>query len=472
VGTVTYAHDDGNGNTIVVAFGHPADYDGASGLDMANAWVSGIWSTTYDPYKLVSLGATQGLITQDRIYGIAGVVTATPPADVAVNATATLGAGTPVGAVTYVPQWVADNPYWNSTIIPDACYFPVFKATDAYQFPGFATTDTVVKVADGDGQAITPSAELNDVWDDIYDVGYYTTYDVGDMISTLTSNPNGTAPATVTEVDFNAAVTAAHHSAQMLDFSVPGGLKIGNNTIRTVVRDYGEVGSHEVDVTLNIPAKTQLSGDVEVAGSGDQWGYDSYYSNSSSVSIAQSTMRPPLATVPGVPAIPNSETLQDLVNDVNAWPVNDTLDVTFTADVTNPNTLPIGANGLPTNMLTSSTTLTDGATPWFAEGDLDKSTSDLTMRPRSRVVVAGHSVRLRGFLDAEDSDGTRVAIYEGAATTPVATVPVHVTPDGTGLFGLKVKLGKATTTFRAVWDGSESYIGSRTSCKVLVVRHK
>ena len=38
-GTVTYAHDN-----VVVAFGHPADLDGASGLDMANADVYGIWS--------------------------------------------------------------------------------------------------------------------------------------------------------------------------------------------------------------------------------------------------------------------------------------------------------------------------------------------------------------------------------------------------------------------------------------------
>jgi hypothetical protein len=465
VGTVTYSHVNDDGDTVVVAFGHPADYDGASGLDLANALVSGIWSSSYVPYKLVSLGAIRGLITQDRLYGIAGVVTTTPPVDVPVNATATLGAGAAVGDTTYVSQWIAGNLNWNYFLISDACYFPVFKATDAYQFPGFATTDTVVKVDDGNGQAITPPAELKNVWDDIYDVGYYTTYDIGDMIDALTSNPNGTAPATVTEVDFSATVSSAHHSAEVLDFSVPGGLKIGDNTIRTVVRDYGEVGTHEVDVTLNIPKKTMLSGDVEVEGSADEWGYDDYYDDSMDYDATHNASRPFGASVPGIPPIADSESLQDLVNEVNAWPVNDTLDVNFYTDDSD------GPGSDSANTPSSSTTLTDGGSPWFAEGYIDKYTPDMMMRPMVPVVVSGHMVRLRGVLDAEDSDGTRVAIYKGAATKPFITVPVRVT-QGMGFFSLKTKLSK-TTTFRAVWDGSESYIGARTSCKVFVVHsHK
>ena len=472
VGTVTYAYQNSHDDTVVVAFGHPADYDGATGLDMANAWVTGIWSTTYEPYKLVSLGATQGLVTQDRAYGIAGVVTADPPVDVPVHASATLDGGTAAGAVTYVPQWVAGNLNWSSQIISDACYFPVFKATDAFQFPGFATTDTVVKVADGSGQAIDPPAELKDVWDDLYDVGYYTTFDVQNMIDTLISNPNGTAPGSVTEVDFTAAVTTAHHSAEILDFSVPGGLKIGANTIRTVVRDYGEVGTHEVDLTLNVPAKTALTGDVEVDGSADGWGYDDYYSDGSSLDATRSIKHAPSDAVPGVPPIPDAESMQDLVNDVNASPVNDTLDVTFTADVANQNLVPIGPDGLPANMITSSTILTDGTTPYFATGDIDKSTPDMMLMPQSFFVHRGQTVRLWGRLGAEDSNGTKVKIYEGSASKWFATARVHVTPGGFGLFSIVVKLGKATTTYRASWDGSESYIGARTKCIVHVLPGK
>ena len=473
VGTVTYSHDVSptDSNQVVVAFGHPADYDGASGLEMANASVSGIWSNSYIPYKLVSLGAIRGLITQDRLYGIAGVTTDDTPSEVPVNATAKVGAGPLIGDATYVPTWVADNPNWGSSMISDACYFPVFKATDAYEFPGFATTDTVVKVADGNGTPITPSAELQNVWDDIYDVGYYSTWDVMDIVDYLTSNPNGTAPGTVTEVDFSAVVSATHRSTEMLDFSIPGGLRIGENVVRTVVRDYGEVGTHEVDVTLNVPAKSQLTGDVEVAGSADGFGYDDYY-DTSDYSVTHALRHPSFVPVPGIPTIPDAESLQDLVNDVNAWPVNDTLDVAFTADVNNPETVPIGPDGLPTNIHTSSTTVTDGTTPWYVEGDLDKYTTQIILRPQSRVVVRGHTVRLLGFLGAEDSNGTRVAIFKGTATKPFTTVPVRVNSRGNATFSTNVKLGTATTTFRAVWDGSESYIGARTSCKVLVLRHK
>ena len=471
VGTVTYSHVDDQGHTVVVAFGHPADYDGASGLDLANALVSGIWSSSIDSYKLVSLGAIRGLVTQDRLYGIAGVVTTDPPVDVPVNATAQLGAGTPVGATTYVPVWVADNLNYGSELISDACYFPVFKATDAYEFPGFATTDTKVIMADANGP-ITPAAELKNVWDDDYDVGYYTTYDAMDMIDYLTSNPNGTAPGTVSEVDFSAVVTPTHRTGEMLDFSIPGGLKIGNNTIRTVVRDYGEVGTHEIDVTLKVPAKTQLMGDVEVAGSAEGFWYDDYYDDEYDDSVTHATTHPWESLVPGVPVIAPSESLSDLIADVNAWPVNDTLDVAFTADVNNPNTVPIGADGLPTNVHTSSTTLTDAIGPLYAEGDIDKYTSDMALIPSSRVVVRGHSVRMFGFLDAEDSNGSRVAFYKGSATTPFASAPVRVNRRGQALFSLTVKLGNSTTTFRASWDGSEEYIGSRAACKVLVVRHK
>jgi hypothetical protein len=474
VGTVTYSHDVSptDSNQVVVAFGHPADYDGASGLEMANASVSGIWSTSYIPYKLVSLGAIRGLITQDRLYGIAGVTTDDTPSEVPVNATAKVGSGAVIGAATYVPTWVADNLNWGSEMISDACYFPVFKATDAFEFPGFVTTDTVVKVADENGTPVTPSAELKNVWDDMYDVGYYSTYDVMDMVDYLTSNPNGTAPGTVTEVDFSALISPTHRSTEMLDFSIPGGLRIGNNVVRTVLRDYGEVGTHEVDVTLNVPAKSQLTGDVEVAGSADGFGYDDYYDDDYDDSVTHSMSRTSVIPVPGIPTIPDSESLQDLVNDVNAWPINDTLDVAFTADVNNPDTVPIGPDGLPTNIHTSSTTVTDGTTPWYVEGDLDKYTSQMILRPQSHVVVRGHTVRLLGLLDAEDSNGTTVAIFRGAATKPFATVRVHVDSHGNATFATKVKLGTATTTFRAVWDGSESYIGSRASCKVLVVRHK
>jgi len=44
-----------------------------------------------------------------------------------------------------------------------------------------------------------------------------------------------------------------------------------------------------------------------------------------------------MLSVPRHPDDRRFASLQDLVNDVNAWPLNDTLEVAFTADVNNPN---------------------------------------------------------------------------------------------------------------------------------------
>jgi hypothetical protein len=470
VGTVTYTDTDSKGNTVVVAFGHPADFDGASGLEMANAWVSGIWASTYTPYKLVSLGAVRGLITQDRTYGIAGVESATAPSEVAVNATATLGTGAAAGTTTYVPTWVADNVNWNSEIIPDACYFPVFQATDAGAFPGSATTDTVVKVADGNGP-VTPAAELKNVWDDSHDVGYYTTTDIADMVDYLTENQSGTAPGTITEVDFTAALTPTHRGGEVLDFSIPGGLRIGQNTVRAVVRDYGESGTHEVDIPLTVPAGSKLSGDVEVYGGAEGSSYDNYFLDGSSNAAQTTTQSALLAGVPGVPAIAPSETLADLVADVNKWPVNDSLEAAFNPDGSDSVPFPVGVTSESANLPTGSVTLTDATGPLYATGDIDKTSSDCMLHAMPSVVAPGHSVRLIGMIEASDAAGTKVAIYRGDSAKPLGHVTVLGAQHGLATFEVKVQV-KSTTTFRAVWDGSENSIGARASCRVQAVAHR
>ena len=165
-----------------------------------------------------------------------------------------------------------------------------------------------------------------------------------------------------------------------------------------------------------MPAKTQLTGDVEVAGSAWGYYYDDYYYDDYSDAVTHAGRAP--ALVPGVPTIPPSESLTDLIADVNAWPVNDTLDVAFTADVNNSNTVPIGPDGMPANVHTSSTTLTDAIGPLYAEGDLDKYTSDMMLIPMSRVVVRGHSVKLFGMLDAEEVRTAPISFYPGQRCAP------------------------------------------------------
>ena len=68
IGTVTYVD-----TPTVVAFGHPAYYEGDTGLYLCNAWIDGVWPSTYMAYKLGRPAAVRGTLTQDRLAGIVGI---------------------------------------------------------------------------------------------------------------------------------------------------------------------------------------------------------------------------------------------------------------------------------------------------------------------------------------------------------------------------------------------------------------
>ncbi len=472
IGTVTYAHDN-----VVVAFGHPADLDGASGLDMTNANVYGIWSDSYASYKLVSLGATRGLITQDRTYGIAGELGAATPAvtpEVPVTASAAIGAGTPQTMHTNVPLWVADNADYGADMIASACYFAVAKVADAGLYPGHALMDSSVTVADATAPATTYTNTMDNVYDDSYDVSSYAGEDVYDMLGELQSNPNGTAPALLATtngaVTFSATLTPANKSLQIMDFSIPGGLKHGANTVRAIVRAYGEKGTHEQDLTLTVPAKVATSGEVVVYDSsgydnGDGSGSSSSPSPLGAAARANSTTADPNA-------IPDSPTLADLSADVATWQDNDVLNATLIADVGNDFVVPTGPDGQPINIVTATLPMiSTGAglgTTWYVQGNVSKSTPYMRLRPTVPFVAKHHTVKLVGLIEAEDSNLTRVSLYAGKATKPFATVPVHVNAYGEGVFSATVKLGTTAQTYKAVWAGSGEYIGATATCKVYV----
>ena len=462
VGTVTYAHDN-----VVVAFGHPADLDGPSGLDMANANVCGIWADSAASYKLVSLGAPRGLITQDRTYGIAGELGAATP-EVPVTASAAIGTGTPLETQSSVPLWVAGNPNYGPDMIAGACYFAAFKAAGAELYPGHATMSSSVTVADATAPATTYTCTLNNVFDDTFDVSGYAGSDGYQMLNELQSNPNGTAPAllatTPGAVTFSATLTPANQSLQIMDFSVPGGLKHGANTVRTLVRAYGEKGTHEQDITLTVPAGVATTGMVFVYDSNGYSNGSSSSSDGSSVPTGMSVRADSTTTVSDSPSLAN------LAADVASWPLNDTLNATLVADVGNPFVVPVGPDGQPINIVTATLPITGGGTTWYVQGNVSKSTPSMHLRPQVPFVARRHKVKLFGTIEAEDSNATRVAIYAGSATKPFTTVPVRVNADGTGVFSATVKLGKVSTTYKAVWGGSASYLGATATCRVFVRR--
>jgi hypothetical protein len=436
VGTVTYA--DGSN---VVAFGHPMLYYGPCGYGMANANVYGIWNDLEAPFKMVSLGAMRGTVTQDRLYGIAGTVSDTPIAAISVHAHASMKDTAPgVDATTTIPQWVAESPDWAPGIIADACYSPVWRATDSYNFAGYESTHFTMSVSDKD--KVNYPITRDNVWDDTYDVGFMAGWDVYDVVDQLLWNPNGTAPATLGDIDFSAVLSPTHTRMEMVDFSIPGGLKTGPNTVHLVLRPYGETETRALDVTLTLPPKTATSGYVDVNGTGEYAGWGYYFDDTSTSSTG---------TLP---------TVQSIVDDINSQPKNDLVEIDF---------MPYDASPLAPNdgLVSTTTALTSGA-DWFAVGERYKRTPAMFLRPSRSVIVRHTSVRLRGYLSPWDAGGTKVAIYRGASATP-RVVSVKTDANGRSSFSLLVRNIAKTTVFKAVWDGSDRYIGATTKCKVRVI---
>ena len=256
-GTVTYV----DGSTVM-AYGHPLDWLGSSTAYLTNAWVSGIWHTSMEPYKLMAVAATQGMITQDRGSGVEGVV-GTLPAETTVSASATFGGKTVLSA-SRVPQAVV-NPVLFYDLPVYAAQVPIYRAIDAGLLGGSATTTSTVVVNDGTSDY---TVTINNVWDDPYDVTWETTNDIDAMLYTLTQNADGIAPATIKSVDFSTLLSAQRNEARIVTARVPGGLKIGANDVIVTLAEYGVKDLQTAHVTLTLPAGTPLGGGIEVYGAG------------------------------------------------------------------------------------------------------------------------------------------------------------------------------------------------------------
>ncbi len=159
LGTVTYAHDN-----VVLAFGHPLDWTGESDLFMTNAWVDGVWPSSYEPSKIMDPGKLRGTITQDRNSGIAGTLADVPVSVPVTSQTTLMPEDRTAVSSTTLSQWVADNNDWYY-LAPEAAIVSIERVTDAAGFPGSATTTSTVVVSDG-SQDYTVTRD--DLWDSRY----------------------------------------------------------------------------------------------------------------------------------------------------------------------------------------------------------------------------------------------------------------------------------------------------------------
>ncbi|HJW75145.1 MAG TPA: hypothetical protein VJ787_05690 [Thermoleophilia bacterium] len=444
LGTVTYAHDD-----VVVAFGHPMFFSGTSGMELANGFVHGIWANRLAPFKMISPGMIRGTVTQDRMFGIAGT-TSLIPLQTPLTAHATWApTDKTADGTSFVPEWVADSSDWQG-YAGYASSFPIYEAVDAGSLAGSMETTTTVVVNDGTTDYTVTRTNL---WDDGYDVLWWPTYEPDMITSMLVANDNGLAPAHIVSVDFAATIAPVRRSATIVDVAVPGGLKVGDNTVETTLRIHGQAALKTVETTLTIPEGTPLSGTLTAAGSsGGFWSSD-YYAGE----------------VPGA-AAPEPKTVAEIVAEIDAMPQNNDLLITFTPGggegpdgsvPGGPGEAKGGADPAGSEPIAASTRLDD-----VVYGEVAKQTAPIWLELQPPNVAAYRQpVGVLAVLRVTPGD-TTVALYKQAvdAASPILVdpaIPVSWDPEQGVGFGFTQVLGlKKNTVLTVEWGGDDLYLGA------------
>jgi hypothetical protein len=434
LGTVTYVDPD---NGVVVAFGHPFDYFGAVSLDLTSAWVQGIWSSAYTPYKVMSPVDVVGEITQDRGAGVAGVLGA-GPVEVPITSSATLGAATRTSAST-ATQAVVDNP--NLAGLPSAAAAVAMqRVTDTGSFPGSAEATATIKLTDGTSEY---QIQRTDLWTDPFDVMSVATGDIDNALGVLTSGLPGLSPK-VESIDFTTTLSATDRSATIEDVTAPGGLKTGANAL-TVTLLAATGATVQVPATLTIPRGTSTAGTLDVfsatGGSGQGGGVGVATSGASAGHKSAAADAAP--------------TLAEVVAEINAAPKNTDLDIVYSPDNQ-------GAVIQPIEVLAD-------AQDWVPSGEIVKTTGQLQLSV-PKVLDYNSPLFVMGVIGQADAS-TTVRVYErpsGLSNRLVATLPATLANDGSASFDAVLAGLKTTTRLTVVWDGDADNLAATAAATIAV----
>lgn len=435
VGTATYVDGD-----VVVGFGHPMIGGGPTGFDLSNAFVAGVWPTLFGPEKIVSPGALAGTVTQDRSSGIAGRLDITPP-QVPITSTITFGDKTTLSH-SAMPQWGIDSPDW-SYYADIGAWYAMLIATHQDYLVGSATTTTEVKLSDG---STDYDVKLDNVWDDSYDVISWCTGDLDTILYSLTANSDGVAPMTITSVDFTADLSPVRRGARIVDVSVPGGLKVGANTVTTTLIEYGNPVPQTVTTTLTIPKGMTKSGYLSVSAPGWYDYYDEMFYEEGSGGVS------------------GPETVADIVADLQASPKNSDMQVTFEPD--RPLILPPPAIDPVVDQVVATTPMTSA----LSDSVMKQNGSMRLMAPLR--VRRGAAVKVRGVIYGV-AGHTSVSIYKRAAgqtkDTFVKKVTAIMNEDYDATFSFSTGPLRTATRYTAVWDGDSGSLGA-TATRLIRIR--
>ena len=255
-GTVTW-----NDGDRVVLFGHPFFGAGSVQFYMTSAVVNGIWSSNYDPYKLMTPGSVLGSVLQDRGTGVAGRIGDMPLETPITGSVELQPQGTVGRATSYMPRRLIDGDW--ALLAADILAAAGYKASDNAATPGSALTTTTIVVADGGGRQYT--VVRTNTWDDPFDVLYTLSADAATMLGMLVADPDGTAPASILSVDLKAGAGPARASARIAGARFPNGLRAGaTNKVEVLLYAYGRQTPLTAVGDLVLPAGAATSGTLSV----------------------------------------------------------------------------------------------------------------------------------------------------------------------------------------------------------------
>ncbi len=429
-GTATYVNGD-----VVVAFGHPSWWTGSCGAAMTAGWVSAVWPSTYEPYKLIAPRDVKGVITQDRNAGIAGVVGVDPdwiPVDAHVGFVDESGGPVrDVATESSCVQWAfqtdgyADMPVY---LLEEA----LWAACDASTLPGSATTAFDAVVSDETGSY---PVHVEDVFDSS-DITWEPIWDIYDYVVALASDPDGVLDTRLESMSFDATVSPRRISARPVDIVVPDGLKTGDNEVQVTFYGYGSRDLQTLSGTLTLPDGTPTAGSIEVTPGG--WFSPWWGSEDGDDDLAP-------------------DTLQEIVDKINDQPKNSDLLLTFYPreegswgpDDSSAPAMKADADGegeTPYDPVEATL-----ATDWVFGDYLSKSTVPMILDSTRAKVAYGTRVRLLGVVMGVDESIDVTISRVDAATgleVPIKTVVAEYA-EGMAAFQTLVGVAPHNTTFVA-----------------------
>ena len=449
IGTVTYTD-----SSTVLAFGHPMSQSGDADLYMSNALIDGVWPSRWAPYKFGRVGKLRGTITQDRQFGIMGVVGQfTDETTITAEATNT-ASNTGTSSVVCVPASLLDsvNTGADGYVAEEIGAMGVYPAGsylfDQDHVPGSAQTTTTVVVRDTDHNKLYTIAMPNFVSDD-YDIPSAIVWDADDAVASLREElADDVYHYQIVSIDLKSLITPRQKSAQIVGVKVPDSLKTGANQVQVSLLAYGDEATHTVNVTLNIPAGVSTLGSVVAASSGN--GLYQFPSGDTSSTVSSYRM-----------------TIPQIVNGLNASLPGNSLIVRFT---------PMSASDLSDDeddsglaaLTTATSVIATAPTSWALGGTAISYPTFIQAHLADKVMDSFGFNLLEGYVDGADDPGIVSLHGTPAGSSTETTLGTTTVDPKDGSFEFPIEGLSVNTNLRVHVDSADGFSAGDTAVTAYV----